>query len=90
MLVGAGIASEPGMDASSGVIREGELYTLTEFKRRLAIQNAAWYGLKEQGLRTVRAGSRTYVLGADALRFFERLAESCPESKSSPSLAGQI
>lgn len=76
-----------------GVIRRDELYTLPELKKRLGIQDRAWWSLKEQGLRTVRAGSRTYILGKDVIELFERLAgnDPCqPESRSSHSLAATI
>ena len=60
---------------TTGVICDGELYTLSEFRRRMDWQEHALRQARKAGLRVIPFGRAKYVLGSDALAFFERLAE---------------
>lgn len=48
---------------SVGVIRADELYTLTEFKRRLEFTNATLRSARRAGLRVYYVHKRGFVLG---------------------------
>ncbi|MSR31274.1 MAG: hypothetical protein EXR99_07195 [Gemmataceae bacterium] len=50
---------------SVGVIRADELYTLSEFKRRLEFTNATLRSARRAGLRVYYAHKRGFVLGRD-------------------------
>lgn len=54
-----------------GVIRDNELYTVDEVKRRLGVEIAAFRKMKRAGLKVIPFGRRHYVLGSSILKFFE-------------------
>ena len=56
-------------------IRIDEALTKTEFLHRLKIGNTSWNTMRAAGLRSVLIGRQRYVLGADALAFFTKMAE---------------
>ena len=58
-----------------GVIRGDEVYRLQELQRRLGWGEHALRQAKLAGLRIVRFGREGFVLGNDALAFFEGLKE---------------
>ena len=53
----------------AGVIHRDEMYTLTEFKRRTNLKDAALRSARRSGLRVLRNGSHAYVLGRDWIDF---------------------
>jgi len=58
-----------------GTIARGELYSLTEFRRRLSLGRAAIRHLKAKGLPIIRCGRSAFVSGSAAVEFFEGLVE---------------
>jgi hypothetical protein len=58
-----------------GVIRDGEVYRLREVCRRLGWKEHAIRQARAAGLRMVIFGREKFILGADVLDFFRRLAE---------------
>ena len=59
----------------AGEIQANSVLSATEFRRRLGWGAKSYRAAKRRGLRTVRFARREYVLGADVLAFFGRLAE---------------
>ncbi len=57
------------------VIEPGVVLTAEELRRRLRWQKHSYAQARRLGLRTVRFGSRNYVLSSDVVSFFERLAQ---------------
>jgi hypothetical protein len=49
----------------TGVIRESEIYTISEFKRRLDISDATLRKARRNGLPVYRCYRRCYVRGVD-------------------------
>ena len=68
-------ATRPAAEPAPGVIRDGEVYSLREFARRLHWREHALRQARAAGLRMVAFGRERFVLGADVLRFFTELAE---------------
>lgn len=60
--------------ASTGVISADELYTLTEFRRRLSIPTRAWREMKKRGFKPIPDGKRVFVSGRMAIEYFEKQA----------------
>lgn len=60
---------------SPPVVCADELYTFTEICARLRWRRHSRQQARRLGLKTVRFGSRDYVLGRDLLAFFDRLAQ---------------
>jgi len=60
---------------SGAVIREDEIYSLSEFLRRTGWSKYALASAKERGLKVVYHGGRGIVRGADYHEFVNRLAE---------------
>lgn len=58
-----------------GSIHADELLPMREFGRRLNLANRALADAQRQGLRTILFGRCKYVLGSDAIAFFQGLAE---------------
>jgi len=67
-----------------GSVRADEVITLREFGRRLGLGNRALCDAQRQGLRTVLFGRVKFVLGADALGFFRRLADGDGDGDGGP------
>lgn len=66
---------QPGArQAPSGVIRADEAYHQDDFLARVGWSRGALRTAKLDGLPTVMAGGRCYVLGADWLKYLEGLA----------------
>jgi hypothetical protein len=63
-----------GTIPETGVIRAGELYTLTELKRRMGLGDSGWRELRDRGLQSVLIGKKTCVLGADVLRLVREMS----------------
>ncbi len=57
-----------------GSVRADEILTLREFGRRLGLASRALCDCQRSGLRTVLCGRVKFVMGADALDYFRRLA----------------
>ena len=64
--------------AHSKLISRDVLYTLTEFQLRMKIGRAGWRGLVKKGLPSRKLGRQTYVSGAEAIDWFERLGVDSP------------
>jgi hypothetical protein len=62
-------------DATLGVIRADEVYSLREFARRFRWGEHALRQARAAGLRTATFGREKFVLGTDVLSFFHQLAE---------------
>ena len=60
--------------AGLGPIRPDEVYPLADFRRRCGLGHKGVASAKRAGLRVIRFGRGAFVLGRDALAFFERLA----------------
>jgi hypothetical protein len=60
-------APRPG----SGSVSTHEVLTLREFGRRLGLGNKALCDCQRQGLRTILCGRVKFVLGKDALAWFD-------------------
>ena len=58
-----------------GSISVGEVIPLREFGRRLGLASRALADAQRKGLRTILFGRCKFILGADALAWFQRLAE---------------
>jgi len=58
----------------AGSIRRDEVVSLAEFQRRFGLGEHAIRQCRRLGLRMARLGNRKFVLGSDAMAFFERLA----------------
>ena len=58
-----------------GSISANELLPMREFGRRLDLHNKALADAQRQGLRTILFGRCKFVLGSDAIAFFQGLAE---------------
>lgn len=58
-----------------GFVRADEVGLYSEVARRLGLCAKSRRAAKRAGLRTIRFGRWEYVLGADVLDFFRRLAE---------------
>jgi hypothetical protein len=58
-----------------GSIHRDEALPLAEFGRRMNLGNEALADAQRAGLRTILFGRVKYVLGDDALRWFQQLAE---------------
>jgi len=56
-----------------GSILPGELLPLAEFRRRMGIGNKGFAAMRRAGLKVRRFGRAGYVLGADAIAWFEGL-----------------
>lgn len=57
-----------------GFIESGCLYVASEAKERLRIGAWAWRQLRRQGLRVIKVGRQSYVLGdADIEHFRQRV-----------------
>jgi hypothetical protein len=59
-----------------GSVRADEVLTLREFGRRLGLASRALCDCQRGGLRTVLCGRVKFVIGADALDYFRRLADA--------------
>lgn len=57
------------------VIEPGIVLTAEELRKRMRWQKHSYAQARRLGLRTVRFGSRNYVLGTDVISFFENLAK---------------
>lgn len=66
-----------GSGKDVGVVREGELYTLVEVRRRLGVSQAGLRVMRRSGLRVARFGKRGYVLGRDVIAFIEGVVNGC-------------
>jgi hypothetical protein len=53
-----------------GIIREGELYTLEQFKERLCLSNQAYWNLAKKGLPDRQIGKRKFIIGKEAIAWF--------------------
>jgi hypothetical protein len=52
-----------------GVIKADELYTLTEFKRRVGLGDSALRKARRRGLPVYREGGRAFVFGRDWIKY---------------------
>jgi len=64
---------EKTADSAAGVISEGTLYTGSAFGRLLGLGRWGLRNLRSEGLPCRVAGGRVYVLGSEAVRWFESL-----------------
>lgn len=67
---------------TSGVISHGELYTLSEFKRRLGLTDTAMRELRRKGFVVLRVGKRAFVNGFLAIAFLSKEWVETDESES--------
>ena len=58
-----------------GSVRADELMPLREFGRRLGLASRSLQDAQRRGLRTVLFGRTKYILGRDAIHFFDELAD---------------
>lgn len=58
-----------------GSIRADELMPWAEFGRRMNLAARALAAARRRGLRTILFGRNRYVLGRDALEWFDRLGD---------------
>jgi hypothetical protein len=68
----------------SGTIRADELYTLTELKRRLGIEDRAWWNMKADGIRVAKIGTRACILGSEILKWAEANSHAITGKGHSP------
>ena len=66
---------KPEPNTTPAVIDARQLYSFDEAARRLRWKKHSRQQARRLGLKTVRFGSRDYVLGRDLLAFFDRLAQ---------------
>lgn len=67
-------ASRPRVE---GFVDPAHLYTAEEARQRLRVQKWAWRSLvRRTGLKLIRHGRRSYVLGRDLVDAFKQLAET--------------
>jgi hypothetical protein len=62
-------------NATPAVIEAGGVYTETELAKRMRWKKHSLRQAKKLGLRSIRFGSRNYVLGSDVLKWFEGLQQ---------------
>ncbi len=55
------------IDTTTGSIAVGQLYTVTEARRRLGLGEWAFRKLRRAGLNVLYFGNRAYVLGDDLI-----------------------
>ena len=77
-------AAQTPLDRTPGVISPNEAYTLDEVKSRLKIEDAAWWRLRDAGVRFKRCGKGLVILGSELIRVLGELSE-CHESASKSS-----
>ena len=66
---------KPEPNSTPAVIDANSVYTLEELAKRARWKKHSIRQALRAGLRAPKFGSRRYVLGADAIRFFEHLAD---------------
>ena len=66
---------KPEPNNTPPVVRADELYVADEFYRRCRWRKHSIREAKRMGLPTIRFGSRDYVIGKQALEWFEQLGE---------------
>lgn len=66
--------AETSRAAAPGVIEPHVLYRVDELRARLGWRQHAWRTATRNGLRTLHAGGRVYVLGSDLIGYLERQA----------------
>ncbi len=54
-----------------GYVSSNVLYTSAEVRNRLGLGDWAWRQLRRQGLRVIKVGNRSFVLGGDVIDLFE-------------------
>ncbi len=64
----------PSQVPTLGSVRADEVMPSAEFRRRMGVGVKGWRHMLRQGLRAVQCGRQQFVLGADAIEFFGRLA----------------
>ena len=69
---------------SPAVISAHAVYSWAELRRRFGWEEHAGRQARLNGLRLVSFGRGKYVLGADVLKFFERLAERQQAKREEP------
>jgi hypothetical protein len=79
----------PSTAPALGSVSANEILTLREFGRRLNLASRALADAQRQGLRTILFGRCKYVLGCDALAWFQRLADRQQAPTESRSTAGR-
>ena len=72
-----------------GVINPEELYTLTEFKRRLGVRDATLRAARRNGLKVHYVHKQAYVYGHDWIRYVvgEKTSRSAGQSVSAAKTA---
>jgi len=64
------------LNAQTGEIRTGSMYSLDDFRKLLGWGRIAIRTARKNGLRVIREGGRCYVLGDDAMDYFKSRAEA--------------
>ena len=60
----------------AGVIRAGEMYTVSAAMQRLGLGEWGWRRLRRQGLRIIRSNGRAFVLADDLIRHMSNTGAS--------------
>ena len=58
-----------------GPVRADELYPLPVLKALMGLGAEGWSDLRKKGIKTVKSGHRTYVLGEHVIEVMRRLAD---------------
>jgi hypothetical protein len=66
----------PDKQPTLGSIRADAVYPKRTLCHALGWCQVSWIQATRKGLRTIRFGKQSFVLGADALDFFRRLADA--------------
>ncbi len=76
-----GRPAKPSDRAALGPIHRDSVYPLQVFGQYMGQGHKGIATAKRQGLRVIKLGRMGYVLGSDALAFFEKLADQAGEGK---------
>ena len=60
---------------AGGSICGNKVYSLQGYCRELKIGQKTWYSMRDAGLRSCKIGKQVFILGRDAIEFFDKLAE---------------
>ena len=65
--------SKSATTEAMGAIHPAAIYPLPVFCKLLGLGSRGWRSLRTAGLPTRRHGKRAYILGSDAVKWFESL-----------------
>lgn len=71
------------IEPAAGVIDPAHLYTITAFKRRLAIKDSTLRAARRAGLRVLYVHRQAYILGSDWISYVLCSGKLSPERPTS-------